>query len=105
MAILSVVSDNSHTMPAAHLSRRELRERRERLNIVAHSGGRMLPVPVSVFEPTSQMQAAIARPAAHQVSDFVSPGLRAVGPSASPTGRQLHIPMTAHDNYIIDREE
>ncbi|MBX3151929.1 hypothetical protein KF728_17360 [Candidatus Obscuribacterales bacterium] len=104
MATLSVVSNNSATMPAPLLTRRELRDRRERLGIVVHSGGRMLPVPMSVFEPQHTVDAHVKRHAVTPVSEFVSPGLRPVGPAGSAAPR-VHVPMTAHDNYIIDREE
>ena len=103
MSHLQLVADNA-AVPHPYRSRRELRDRRAALGIVAHSGGRMMPVPLSVFEPERTLRAAIARGAAVPVSDFVSPGLRPVGP-ANSTGPRVHVPMTAHDNYIINREE
>lgn len=105
MATLSVVSNNSATMPAPHLSRRELRARREHLGIVVHAGGRMMPVPMSVFEPQRAVDDHVKRHAVQPVSEFVSPGLRQVGPAGSSAAPRVHVPMTAHDNYIIDREE
>lgn len=101
MAHLQLVSDN-RAVAHPYRTRMERERIRTTLGIVAHSGGRMLPAPLSVFEPGRHFEQTRGRPNAMPVSEFVNPGLRSVGPQASPTGVCLATPS---DKYIIDHEE
>ena len=51
MSHLTLVADN-HNIAHPFTTRRERDAKRGQLGIVAHSGGRMLPVPLSVYDNT-----------------------------------------------------